>query len=579
MTTQGTSTLIEPCGGRLVDLVVSPRRGEELKALSRHLPSLQMSSRACCDLELLAVGAYSPLDGFMGEADYEHVLSQMRLVNGHLFPIPITLSVHVDHSFSVGKQIALRSAKNELLAIMTIEEIYGWSRREAALQVFGTESVRHPLVAEMSRWGEVNISGPVEVLRTPPHHDFRDLRLTPMETREKLQKLGRNNVVAFQTRNALHRVHEEIMRRAVRKVDGSLLLHPVVGMTKPGDVDHFTRVRTYKALAEKYFKAERCLFALLPLAMRMAGPREALWHAIIRRNYGANHLIIGRDHAGPGIDDLKGEPFYGPYDAQKLVSQHSEELGVGLAPFQELVYLADEERYEEDSKVPEGARTLSISGTKVRDDYLKAGNLLPAWFTRPEVAEILASAYPPRHCQGFCVWFTGLSGSGKSTTADVLTVMMQELGRQVTVLDGDVVRTHLSRGLGFSAEDRDINVRRIGFVASELARHGGVAVCAVVSPYRTVRNDVRNMVGDNNFVEVFVDTPIEVCEQRDGKGLYAKARAGEIKGFTGIDDPYEKPVSAEIVLDTVASSPEENARSIIDYLVGERLLLSGLDSE
>jgi sulfate adenylyltransferase len=503
----------------------------------------------------------------------------MRLVNGHLFPIPVTLSVDVDHSFSVGEQIALRSAKNELLAIMTIEEIYGWSRREAALQVFGTESVRHPLVAEMSRWGEVNISGPVEVLRTPPHHDFRDLRLTPMETREKLQKLGRNNVVAFQTRNALHRVHEEIMRRAVRKVDGSLLLHPVVGMTKPGDVDHFTRVRTYKALADKYFKAERCLFALLPLAMRMAGPREALWHAIIRRNYGANHLIIGRDHAGPGIDDLKGEPFYGPYDAQKLVFQHSEELGVGLAPFQELVYLADEDRYEEDSEVPAGARTLSISGTKVRDDYLEAGNLLPAWFTRPEVAEILASAYPPRHCQGFCVWFTGLSGSGKSTTADVLTVMMQELGRQVTVLDGDVVRTHLSRGLGFSAEDRDINVRRIGFVASELVRHGGVAVCAVVSPYRTARNDVRNMVGDNNFVEVFVDTPIEVCEQRDGKGLYAKARAGEIKDFTGIDDPYEKPVSAEIVLDTVASSPEENARSIIDYLVGERLLLSGLDSE
>jgi len=515
----------------------------------------------------------------MGEADYERVLSQMRLVNGHLFPIPVTLPVHLDDSFSVGKQIALRSAKNELLAIMTIEEIYGWSRGEAAIQVFGTESVRHPLVAEMSRWGEVNISGPVEVLQTPPHNDFRNLRLTPMETREKLQTLGRNNVVAFQTRNALHRVHEEMMRRAVCKVDGSLLLHPVVGMTKPGDVDNFTRVRTYKVLAEKYFEAERCLLALLPLAMRMAGPREALWHAIIRRNYGANHLIIGRDHAGPGIDDLKGEPFYGPYDAQKLVCQHSEELGIGLAPFQELVYLADEERYEEDSKIPEGARTLSISGTKVRDDYLGAGNLLPAWFARPEVAEILASAYPPRHCQGFCVWFTGLSGSGKSTTADVLTVMMQELGRQVTVLDGDVVRTHLSRGLGFSAEDRDINVRRIGFVASELVRHGGVAVCAVVSPYRTARNDVRNMVGDDNFVEVFVDTPIEVCEQRDGKGLYAKARAGEIKGFTGIDDPYEKPVSAEIVLDTVAYSAEENALSIIDYLVGERLLLHGPDAE
>ncbi len=423
----------------------------------------------------------------------------------------------------------------------------------------------------MSRWGGYNLSGQIEVLQTPPHTDFRDLRLTPSETRARLESLGRSNVVAFQTRNPLHRVHEEIVRRAVDSVDGNLLLHPVVGMTKPGDVDHFTRVRTYRVLAEKYFKPERCQLALLPLAMRMAGPREALWHAIIRRNYGANHLIVGRDHAGPGVDS-EGRPFYGPYDAQELVRQHSEELGVGVAPFHELVYLAEEERYEEASKVPDGAPTLSISGTKVREDYLEEGNLLPEWFTRPEVAEILGDAYPPRHRQGFCIWFTGLSGSGKSTTADVLTVLLQELGRQVTVLDGDVVRTHLSRGLGFSAEDRDINIRRIGFVAAELVRHGGVVVCAAVSPYRATRNDVRNMVGDGNFVEVFVDTPIDVCEQRDVKGLYAKARAGEIKGFTGIDDPYEEPMSAEIVLDTVARTPEENAGLIIEHLRGKRLV-------
>jgi sulfate adenylyltransferase len=282
-------------------------------------------------------------------------------------------------------------------------------------------------------------------------------------------------------------------------------------------------------------------------------------------------LIVGRDHAGPGVDS-NGNPFYGPYDAQELVRRHSEELGVGVAPFHELVYLADEERYEEASKVAPGARTLSISGTKVREEYLEEGNLLPDWFTRPEVAEILGDAYPPRHRQGFCVWFTGLSGSGKSTTADALTVMLQEHGRQVTVLDGDVVRTHLSRGLGFSAEDRDINIRRIGFVAAELVRHGGVVVCAAVSPYRATRNDVRNMVGEGNFVEVYVDTPIDVCESRDVKGLYAKARAGEIKGFTGIDDPYEEPMSAEIVLDTVAMSPEKNARLIIDHLRAERLL-------
>jgi len=582
VTTQET-TLIAPCGGKLVDLVVPPERAEELKALSAQLPSLQIGSRVACDLELLATGAYSPLDRFMGQADYDRVLAEMRLAGGHLFPIPITLPVGEDHGFSVGDQVALRSAKNELLAVMTIDEIYAWDRQEAARQVFGTEDVRHPLVAEMSRWGAVNISGPMEVLQTPPHGDFKDLRMTPAQTREHLEKLGRDNVVAFQTRNPLHRVHEEIVRRAVDSVDGNLLLHPVVGMTKPGDVDHFTRVRTYKVLAEKYFKPERCRLALLPLAMRMAGPREALWHAIIRRNYGANYLIVGRDHAGPGVDS-KGEPFYGPYDAQELVGQHSEELGVGVAPFHELVYLADEERYEEATKVPEGTATLSISGTKVREEYLEAGNLLPDWFTRPEVAEILGEAYPPRHRQGLCVWFTGLSGSGKSTTADDLTVMLQELGRQVTVLDGDVVRTHLSRGLGFSAEDRDLNIRRIGFVAAELVRHGGVVVCAAVSPYRATRNDVRNMVGSANFVEVFVDTPLDVCEQRDIKGLYAKARAGEIKGFTGIDDPYEEPMSAEIILDTVILdtvnfSAEKNALSIIEHLVGERLLLHGLDSD
>ena len=351
-----------------------------------------------------------------------------------------------------------------------------------------------------------------------------------------------------------------------------LLLHPVVGMTKPGDVDHFTRVRTYKALAAQYYDEDRILLSLLPLAMRLAGPREALWHAIIRRNYGANFLIVGRDHAGPGVDS-EGKPFYGPYDAQELVAQHEEEIGVKMVPFQMLVYLPEEDRYEEINKIPDGVVTSSISGTEVREDYLNRGRILPDWFTRPEVAQILAESYPPRHKQGVCVWFTGLSGAGKSTVASVLTVMLQEYGRQVTVLDGDVVRTHLSKGLGFSKEGRDTNIRRIGYVASEIVRHGGVAVCAAVSPYRATRNDVRNMVGKDQYVEVFVDTPLDICEQRDVKGLYAKARSGEITGFTGIDDPYEEPRHAEIELDTVKYSPEENARSIVDYLLESGLVV------
>lgn len=567
------SSLITPCGGKLVDLMVPGEETATFRSYASRLPSVQLSPRSECDLEMLAIGAFSPLDGFMGRADYQCVLDEMRLANGHLFPIPVTLPVEPGPNIRLGQQVSLRNSRNNLLAVMTIEDIYEWDRAEAALKVFGSLDLRHPLVAEMHRWGPLNISGHLQVLQLPPHYDFQELRLTPAQTRARLATFGYPNVVAFQTRNPLHRVHEELTKRATEEVDGVLLLHPVVGMTRPGDVDHFTRVRTYRALAANYYNSDRILLSLLPLAMRLAGPREALWHMLIRRNYGANHLIVGRDHAGPG-NDSQGQPFYGPYDAQELAQAHSQELGVEVVPFRMLVYLPDEERYEEVSQVPESARTASISGTEVRDEYLNNGRLLPTWFTRPEVAEILAESYPPRHKQGICVWFTGLSGAGKSTTAEILTTLLLEHGRQVTLLDGDVVRTHLSKGLGFTKEDRDINIRRIGFVASELVRHGGTVVCAAVSPYRATRNDVRNLVGQDHYVEVFVDTPLQVCEERDIKGLYAKARRGEIKDFTGIDDPYEEPRHAEIVLDTVANAAEDNARHILAYLIDRGFIRS-----
>jgi len=559
------ATLLEPYGGRLIDLRVAPEEHDALRAYANTLPSLQLTDRALCDLELLAVGAFSPLDRFMGRADYARVVAEMRLTDGRLFPIPVTLPVDRGDDLHYDREIALRDAKNNLLAILTVEEIYTWDRADAAQQVFGTQDPAHPLVAEMSRWGKTNLSGRLRVLDLPRHHDFTDLRLTPAETRTRLAAIGRTNVVAFQTRNPLHRAHEELTKRAADSVDGTLLLHPVVGLTKPGDVDHFTRVRSYKALLNNYYARDRSLLALLPLAMRLAGPREALWHMLIRRNFGANYLIVGRDHAGPGADS-HGHPFYSPYDAQELAKRHSAELGVGVITFSEMVYLPHENRYEEAMLVPTGAPIASISGTQVRSDYLNRGRQLPDWFTRPEVADILSESYPPRHRQGVCLWFTGLSGAGKSTTADVLTVLLLENGRQVTVLDGDVVRTHLSKGLGFSKEDRDTNIRRIGFVAAEIVRHGGIAICAAVSPYRATREDVRALVGKDRFVEIFVDTPLTVCEDRDVKGMYAKARRGEIQGFTGIDDPYEPPVNPELTLDTVAFSPEENAQRIVDYL-------------
>lgn len=547
-----------------MDLRVPQEAVKELRAYTNRLPSIQLSERSVCDLEVLATGGFSPLDRFMGRADYERVLHEMRIASGHLFPIPVTLAVEPGPAMRLDQEVALRNAKNELLAVLTIEEIYEWDPAEAARLALGTEDTRHPLVAEMQRWGRLKVSGPLRVIQLPRHYDFHNLRFTPAEARTRLTQMGFQNVVAFQTRNPLHRVHEELTKRAAEEVGGALLLHPVVGMTKPGDVDHYTRVRTYKLLVERFYEPGRALLALLPLAMRMAGPREAVWHAIIRRNYGANHLIVGRDHASPGVNS-EGKPFYGPYDAQELATRYRDELGVGVVPFRELMYLPEEDRYEEVSKIPPHVRTASISGTQVREEYLNDGRPLPTWFTRPEVAEILRETYPPRHRQGVCIWFTGLSGSGKTTTAEVLTVLLLEHGRQATVLDGDVVRTHLSKGLGFSKEDRDTNIRRIGFVAAEIVRHEGVVICAAVSPYRATREDVRNMVGQEHFVEVFVDTPLEVCEQRDLKGMYAKARRGEIKGFTGIDDPYEAPPNPEVTLDTVAHTAEQNARRILEY--------------
>jgi len=554
--------LVRPYGGQLVNLIVGEEDSAELIARAVRLPVIQITERSACDLELLASGAFSPLDRFVGKEDHGRILDEMRLASGAIFPIPVSLPIDQHSDIKLDGEVALHNSKNDLLAILRVEEIYEWNLAEVALRVFGTTDARHPLVAEMHRWGRFNLSGRLEVIDLPRRYDFQALRLTPAMCRSRLGEMGRTNVVAFQTRNPLHRGHEEITKRAMAEVDGNLLLHAVVGMTKPGDVDYFARVRTYQVMAERYYDPNRVLLALLPLAMRFAGPREALWHALIRRNHGANYLIVGRDHASPGADS-SGKPFYEPYEAQNLVERFSDELGVGVIRFQELSYNRKTRSYQE---AGEGADSISLSGTEVRERYLKEGRPLPDWFTRPEVARILEETYPLLSRRGVCIWFTGLSGAGKSKTAEILTGMLLEHGRRVTLLDGDVVRTHLSKGLRFSKEDRDTNIRRIGFVASEIVRHGGVAICAAVSPYRAARNDVRNMVGAEQFIEVFVDTPLEVCERRDPKGIYAKARRGEIHNVTGLDDPYEAPENAELTLETVSCSAEQNARLIIEVL-------------
>lgn len=564
--------LIEPYGGRLTNLLVPGEEREAIISRAAMLPRLQLTQRNICDLELLASGAFSPLKSFLGREDYRRVLEEMRLADGTLFPIPITLAVEPRSDILSSGEIALADQRNDLLAVMQVEEVYEWDLEVEARLAYGTTDLRHPLAAEMQTWGKVCISGELRVLALPKHYDFRGLRLTPLEVRQRLSALGHQRVVAFQTRNPMHRAHEELSKRAARQIAGTLLLHPVVGMTKAGDIDHYTRVQSYIALVQNYYDSRSTVLALLPLAMRMAGPREAVWHAIIRRNFGANYFIVGRDHASPG-GCSNHQPFYGPYEAQKLMSEHAAELGVNPILFSEMVYLPEEERYEELSLIPKGRKMSTLSGTKVREDFLQRGCPLPTWFSRPEVASILANSHPARHRQGFCLWFTGLSSSGKSTTADIVTIILLELGRQVTVLDGDVIRTHLSKGLGFSKEDREINIRRIGFVASEVVRHGGGVICAAISPYRATRNECRAMIGNDRFVEIFVDTPLDICEQRDPKGMYALAREGRLTGFTGIDDPYEPPQNAEITIDTVTCSAEENAGRIVTYLIEQGFIM------
>ncbi|MCZ6794270.1 MAG: bifunctional sulfate adenylyltransferase/adenylylsulfate kinase [Planctomycetota bacterium] len=563
--------LIHPHGGELVDLVVDREPGDELKAESRDWASWNLTPRQMCDTELLLNGAFSPLRGFMNRRDCESVANDMRLGDSTLWPIPITLDVNEEFAgkLSAGGRIALRDPEGVMLAALKVEDVWKPDRTAHAEAVYGTTDRAHKGVAELlDSPNDWCVGGELQGIQLPIHYDSKALRLTPKGVRREFNRFGWRRVIAFQTRNPMHRAHYELTMRAIREHEANLLLHPVVGMTKPGDIDHYTRVRCYQAILLHY-PQHTVYLALLPLSMRLAGPREALWHAIIRKNYGCTHFIVGRDHAGPGAD-ASGKPFYGPYAAQELLQRHEEDLGIRMVPFSQLTYVEDSDAYLTRDEVPDGARTLSLSGTELRE-RLARGREIPGWFTFPEVARELRRTHPPRHRQGFTVFFTGLSGSGKSTIANAFMAKLLEMGgRPVTLLDGDIVRKNLSSELGFSREHRDINILRIGFVANEVTKNGGIAICAPIAPYDGVRKQVRRLVEQRGgFILIHVSTPLEVCEARDRKGLYAKARAGIIKEFTGISDPYEVPEDAEVSIDTSEYSPEESAQKVLLYLERE----------
>jgi sulfate adenylyltransferase len=541
---------------------------EHYKQAALSLPSYTLNQRQLCDLELLLNGGFAPLTGFMNQADYESVLENMRLSDGRLWPMPITLDVDTTfaETLHAGCEIALRDAEGLLLAVMRVQDKWAVNREREATLVFGSNDKSHPAVHYLyHQINDIYVGGELIGISLPHYYDFKHLRYTPSALRQVFQSKGWNKIVAFQTRNPMHRAHQELAIRAAEQTGANLLLHPVVGMTKPGDIDYYIRVHCYEHVL-KTFPENSAFLSLLPLAMRMGGPREALWHALIRKNYGCTHFIVGRDHAGPG-KNAAGENFYDPYAAQELALQHQKELGVEIVPFQEMVYSHQQAKYFPVDQFPANEKPASISGTELRERLQK--NLdIPSWFSYPAVIEELRKAYPLRDQQGFTLFLTGLPSAGKSTLANALSLRLREItSRPITLLDGDVVRTHLSRGLGFSQEDREMNITRVGFVAKEITRHGGIVICALVAPFEKARSMARQMVSEvGGFIEIYVATPLDVCETRDRKGLYKKARAGTVKQFTGISDPYEIPSAPEIKINTANSDPEKNIDAIIQQI-------------
>ncbi len=549
------------------ELYVSYESAQKLKYEAAELPSWDLTPRQICDLEQLLNGGFHPLRGFNNEQDYNAILSNMRLADHALWPIPITLDVseHFASSIDIQQDIALRDQEGVILAILTVTDRWIPDKQHEATSIFGTNDTQHPAVNYLHNTaGNVYLGGPVTGIQPPAHYDFRARRDTPNELRAYFRKLGWHRVVAFQTRNPLHRAHQELTFRAAKDTQANLLIHPVVGLTKPGDIDHFTRVRCYEAVLDQY-PSSTTTMSLLNLAMRMAGPREAIWHGLIRKNYGCTHIIIGRDHAGPGKNS-QDEDFYGPYDAQELFRAHQDEMGIEMVDFKHMVYVQERAQYEPADEIrdKDDVTILNISGTELRR-RLSEGLEIPEWFSFPTVVEELRRSKPPRAKQGFTVFLTGFSGSGKSTIANALMVKLMEMGgRPVTLLDGDIVRKNLSSELGFSKEHRDLNIRRIGYVASEITKNGGIAICAPIAPYETTRRAVREDIeAFGAFIEVHVATSIEECERRDRKGLYKLAREGKIKEFTGISDPYDVPKNPELSIETENIEVDHCAHQII----------------
>ncbi len=534
------------------------------------MPKIFLSSRQLCDLELILNGGFAPLNGFLNEEDNNSVVSKMRLSNGILWPIPVTLDVE-KKDYKVGQEVLLCDTTEKPLAVLKIESIYKPDKLKEARLVYGTKSSDHFGVKYLfEKTGDYYLGGTVTKVGNIEHTDFKNIRLTPTQLKKMFKKKGWDRVIGFQTRNPIHQAHFWMIKNAAQKFNAHVLIHPAVGMTKDGDIDYITRVKCYKIIKKKYAKDFSTL-SLLPLAMRMAGPREAILHAIIRKNYGCTDFIVGRAHADPGVDHF-GKAFYDPFDAQKCALKYAKEIGINIIPFPEMAYDSRKKKYVSvDGENKNHKHIKRISGTEFRYMLLN-DKKVPEWFSFPEVLRLLKKRV--KKSTGIAIFITGLPCSGKSTLASNLTsVFGERYSKPVTLLDGDIVRKHLTKGLGFSAEDRRENIRRIGFVASEIVKHHGVVIVAAVAPHNDVRDEIRRFISSNGtFIEVYMSTPLKTCKKRDTKGLYKKAELGLIKNVTGIDDPYEKPKNPEITIDTTNVSVKTCVNTVFSYLKNAGLL-------
>lgn len=558
-----SSELIAPHGGTLIDLMITDEAERyDLVEKAKTLPKWELDERGLADLECITTGVYSPLTGFATEADYNSILKSMRLATGIIWPIPITLQVDEEFAAQLkeGSEISL-TKEDSHLAILKISSIYRPDRTEESRSVYRTDDQAHPGVVAIFKRGAVYLGGDIQVFADLPHTDFFEHRFTPKMTRKIFTEKGWKTVVAFQTRNPIHRAHEHLQKVAMESVDG-LFVNPLVGETKSDDIPSEVRMETYNVILNNYYPQDRVFLGVYPANMRYAGPKEAILHAISRQNYGCSHMIIGRDHAGVG-------KYYGTYDAQLIFDEFAGiELLITPLKFEHAFYCKLCEQMVTQRTCPHSKEAhVFLSGTKVRD-MLQNNEMLPREFTRPEVAMILIDSVNGNRKQvqqkGVTMLFTGLSGSGKTTISKALAEELKKRGYRVERLDADIIRQNLSKGLGFSKEDRDENIRRVGFVCHLMSRNGVIAMMANIAPYRSVREEIRQRIGE--FFEVYVNASLEACEERDLKGLYAKARAGEIKGFTGIDDPYEEPQAPEVVCNTDDETVEESVQKVLDKM-------------